>query len=52
VSCIKFIKVEAKRVLQQIEQSFNESGFSHVKHTAFALEVSELHQTTYACESQ
>jgi hypothetical protein len=28
------------------------SGFSHVKHTPFALEGSELHRMTYAYESQ
>jgi hypothetical protein len=27
-------------------------GFSHVKHTPFALEESEFHQMTYAYESQ
>jgi hypothetical protein len=43
---------EAKRVLQKIEQSFYGSSFSHIKHTPFALEGSELPQTTYACGSQ
>jgi hypothetical protein len=28
------------------------SGFSHVKHTPYALEGSELHRMTYAYESQ
>jgi hypothetical protein len=28
------------------------SGLSHVKHTPFALEGSELPRMTYACESQ
>jgi hypothetical protein len=43
---------EAKRVLQKIEHSFCENGFSHIKHTPFTLEGSELHRTTYVCESQ
>jgi hypothetical protein len=51
VPCIKFIEVEAKRELQKIEQSFCGSGFSHVKHTPFTLEGSELHQMTYTCAS-
>jgi hypothetical protein len=45
-------RFEAKRALQKIGQSFCGSDFSHVNHTPFALEGSELHQTTYACESQ
>jgi hypothetical protein len=45
-------KFEAKRALQKIEQSFCGIGFSHVKHMPFALEGSELHRTTYTCESQ
>jgi hypothetical protein len=52
VPCIRFTQVEAKRALQKIEQSFMEAVFSHVKHTLFALEESELPQMTYACESQ
>jgi hypothetical protein len=28
------------------------SGFSHVKHTPFVLEGSEIHQMTYTYESQ
>jgi hypothetical protein len=35
-----------------IEQSFAKAIFSHVKHTLFTLEESELPQMTYACESQ
>jgi hypothetical protein len=31
---------------------FRGSDFSHVKHTTFTLEGSELHQMTYAYESQ
>jgi hypothetical protein len=31
---------------------FCKSGFSHIKHTPFALEGSELHRMTYACEPQ
>jgi hypothetical protein len=49
VSCIKFKKDEAKRVLQKIEQSFAKAIISHVKHMPLALEGSELHRTTYAC---
>jgi hypothetical protein len=52
VTCIKFIEVEAKRVLQNIEENFAEAIMSHVKHTLFALDGSELPQTTYTCESQ
>jgi hypothetical protein len=51
VSCIKFTEVEAKRAPQKIEQSFCGNGFSHVKHASFVLEGSELHRTTYDCES-
>jgi hypothetical protein len=51
VPCIRFTQVEAKRVLQNIEQSFTEAVFSHVKHTLFALGESGLPRTTYACES-
>jgi hypothetical protein len=43
---------EGKRVLQKIEHSFCESDFSHVKHTHFILEGSELHRMTYTYESQ
>jgi hypothetical protein len=42
VPCIRFTKDETKRVLQKIEQSFAEAIFSHVKHTLFTLEESEL----------
>jgi hypothetical protein len=52
VQCIRFTQVEAKRVLQKIEQSFCGSGFSHVKHTPFTPEGNEIPQMTYACESQ
>jgi hypothetical protein len=47
-----FTEVEAKRALQKIEQSFYGSYFSHIKHTPFILEGSELHRMTHACESQ
>jgi hypothetical protein len=47
-----FTKVEAKRALQKIEQSFVEAIFSHVKHTLFALKECGLPRTTYACASQ
>jgi hypothetical protein len=52
VPCTRFTKDEAKRVLQKIEKIFAEAIISHVKHTPFALERSELHQMTYADESQ
>jgi hypothetical protein len=35
---LEFTKDEAKRALQQIEQSIAKAVFSHVKHTLFALE--------------
>jgi hypothetical protein len=52
VRCIKFTKDETKRALQEIEQSFTEAVFSHVKHTQFAPEENELPRMTYACESR
>jgi hypothetical protein len=52
VSRIRFTKDEAKRALKEIEHSFVEAVFSHVKHTLFALEESGISRTTYSCESQ
>jgi hypothetical protein len=49
---MKFTQVEAKRAPQKIEQSVCRSGFSHIKHTPFTLEGSELPQTAYAYMSQ
>jgi hypothetical protein len=51
---LRYISYEVKRVLQKIEQSllYGSNIISHIKHTPFALEGSELHRMTYAYESQ
>jgi hypothetical protein len=52
VPYIRFTQTEAKRALQKIEQSFVEAVFSHIKHTLYALEESELPQMAYTYESK